>query len=238
MQPPPVRTTLAAAGLLILLWSTPARLASQNSPATVDFDRDIHTILAAKCLACHSAEKRSGGLSLATYSDVLDGGRSGAVVKPGNSAASLIILRLTGATQPQMPFGLPPLSEAEINTIRTWIDQGARATPTSAPARGKWEAPLTLERPTVPAATWRTWTSPIDRIVSAYLAKNAVTEPAPVPDALFARRVYLDVQGLLPSPEQLQAFLEDQSPNKRQTLIDHLLSDDARQKIPPDSSRE
>src|SRR5580700_8508424 len=92
MQP---RVQSALAVLLILLWSAPARLASQNPPATVDFDRDVHTILAAKCLACHSAEKRSGGLSLATYADVLDGGRSGAVVKPGNSAGSLIILRLT-----------------------------------------------------------------------------------------------------------------------------------------------
>ncbi len=213
-----VRFTLASSALLLFL--APA------FAANVDFDRDIHTILAAKCLACHSAEKRSGGLSLATYADVLDGGRSGAAIKPGNSAASLIILRLTGATQPQMPFGLPPLSEAEINTIRTWIDQGARATPTSAPARGKWEAPLTLERPALPDATWKTWTSPIDRIVSAYLAKNTVTEPALVSDTQFARRVYLDVEGLLPSPEQLQAFLDNRSPDKRAALIESLLAND------------
>ncbi len=225
---PRTRFTLAGAGLLLLLWSSPSRLASQSAAPTVDFDRDIHTIIAEKCLACHSAEKRSGGLSLATYSDVLDGGRSGAAVRPGNSAGSLIMQRLTGATAPQMPFGLPPLSDAEIKTIRTWIDEGARATPTSAPARGKWEAPLTLERPSVPDATWKSWTSPIDRVVSAYLAKGGVAEPELVSDAMFARRAYLDVQGLLPSPEQLQAFLDDRSPDKRHALVEKLLGDDER----------
>lgn len=225
-----VRLT-AAAGLLILLCFSPERLVSQNSlpgvpPATVDFDRDVHTILAAKCLMCHSAEKRSGGLSLATYADVLDGGRSGGTVRPGKSADSVLMMRITGATAPQMPFGFPPLSEAEINTIRTWIDQGARATPTSAPARGKWEAPLTLERPAVPAVTWKDWSSPIDRIVSAYLAAGGVAEPQPVSDAVYARRVYLDVQGLLPSPEQLEAFAGDRSPGKREALVEKLLADD------------
>src|SRR6202000_1502865 len=132
--------TIAASALAVLCWS-------QSNPATVDFDRDVHTIIAAKCLICHSAEKRSGGLSLATYSDVLDGGRSGAAVRPGNSAGSLLVHRITGTTAPQMPFSLPPLSDAEIATIRLWIDQSARATPTSAPAKGKWEAPLTLEKP-------------------------------------------------------------------------------------------
>ena len=223
----PVRLT-ATAGLLVLFCSSPARLVSQSSAPTIDFDRDVHTIIAAKCLACHSAEKRSGGLSLATYSDVLDGGRSGAAVRPGNSAGSLIIARITGSAAPQMPFALPPLSEAEINTIRVWIDQGARATPTSAPARGKWEAPLTLERPSVPNATWKTWTSPLDRIVSVYLAKDGVAEPTLVSDAVFARRVYLDVHGLLPSPEDLQAFLNDSSPNKREALVSKLLADDQR----------
>ena len=197
-----------------------------QQPATIDFDRDVHTIIATKCLMCHSAEKRSGGLSLATYADVLDGGRSGAAVRPGDSAGSLLVHRITGTTAPQMPLAMTPLSEAEIHTIRAWIDQGARATPDSAPARGKWEAPLTLERPAVPDATWKSWSSPIDRIVSNYLAKDAITEPQMASDSVFARRVYLDVQGLLPSPEQLQAFLNDAAPNKREALVEKLLADD------------
>lgn len=213
----PVRLLAAASVLILLGWS-------QNAAPTVDFARDVHPIIATHCLGCHSAEKRSGGLSLATYADIIDGGRSGAVVRPSNSANSLIIARLTGTTQPQMPFGLDPLTPEQIATIRTWIDQGARETPTSAPAKGKWEAPLTLEKPSVPDVTWKEWTSPIDRIVSAYLAKNQVAEPELVSDGVFARRVWLDVQGLLPPPDQLDAFVSDKSPNKREALVKRLLA--------------
>jgi hypothetical protein len=214
----PVRLVTAASLALFLGWS-------QDAAPKVDFAREVHPIIATHCLGCHSAEKRSGGLSLATYADVIDGGRSGAVVRPGNSANSLIIARITGTTQPQMPFGLAPLSPEQIATIRTWIDQGARETPASAPAKGKWEAPLTLEKPEVPAATWKEWTSPIDRIVSAYLAKNGMAEPELVSDGVFARRVWLDSQGLLPPPDRLQAFLSDTSPNKREALVTRLLAD-------------
>src|SRR6185312_4445807 len=213
----PVRLAAAASLVLILGWS-------QDAAPKVDFARNVHPIIATHCLGCHSAEKRSGGLSLATYADIIDGGRSGAVVRPGNSANSLIIGHLTGKIAPQMPFGLDPLSPEEIATIRTWIDQGARETPTSAPAKGKWEAPLSLEKPSVPDVTWKDWTSPIDRIVSGYLAKNKVAEPQLVSDGVFARRVWLDVQGLLPPPDQLDAFVADKSPNKREALVKRLLA--------------
>src|SRR5689334_14132157 len=101
----------------------------------IDYERQVHPILAAKCWSCHSQEKRSGGLSLATLADVLEGGRSGAAVKPGSGAASLLLRRVDGRLEPRMPLGAPALSEAEIAILRAWIDQGARATPTSAAAK-------------------------------------------------------------------------------------------------------
>ena len=194
--------------------------------AQIDYARDVHPILAAKCFSCHSQEKRSGGLSLGTYTDVLEGGRSGAAIKPGSAAASLLVERATGEMQPQMPLGGPPLSAAEIATLRTWIDQGARATPTSAPAKPKWEAPLTLTKPAVPPAVWRDWQAPVDRFIAAYLAGQGVAAPQPAGDAIFARRAYLDVWGLLPSPEELRHFLDDARPNKRDLLVAALLADD------------
>src|SRR5579871_6769627 len=118
--------------------------------SSIDYDRQVHPVLAAKCLSCHSQEKRSGGLSLATYSDVLEGGRSGAAIQPGRSAVSLILQRILGESAPRMPLGAAPLGDAEIALIRAWIDQGARATPTSAPAKPKWEAPLTLQPSAIP----------------------------------------------------------------------------------------
>src|SRR2546425_7197760 len=108
-------------------------------PGGIDYNRQVHSILADRCISCHSQEKRSGGLSLATYQDVLNGGRSGAALRPGNSGSSLIVQRILGTPEPRMPLGAPALTEAEIATIRSWIDDGARATRASAPAKAKWE---------------------------------------------------------------------------------------------------
>jgi len=192
--------------------------------AQVDFTRQIHPILASRCLPCHSEEKRSGGLTLATLDGVLAGGRSGAAIRPGNPGNSLLVRRVTGEVQPAMPFGGDPLAAEQIALIKQWIRQGARATPTSAPARAKWEAPLLLDRPEPPRAAAVGWSTPIDRFVGAYMARHKIIPPPPVSDALFARRAYLDAWGLLPSPEQLHAFLDDRSPDKRGRLVKTLLS--------------
>ncbi len=200
--------------------------AAHADPVLVDFAQQVHPVLAARCLPCHSAEKRSGGLSLTSYEDVLEGGRNGAVVKPGKAGASLLIARITGETKPQMPLGGTPLSEAEISAVRSWIDQGARATPTSAAAKPKWEAPLVLTAPAKPAVVWKDWTSPVDVYAAAYLAKHGAAEPQLISDSTFARRAYLDIWGLLPPPAELKAFVEDHHSNKRQQLVATLLADD------------
>jgi hypothetical protein len=234
----PSRKTLNAAliGLLGMVWGVAIFAAPQGrgarpaptrtaGAALVDYQRDVQALLEERCLECHSQERRKGGLSLATYADVLEGGRSGPVVRPGNSRASLVMDRLRGAVEPQMPKDELPLSREEIDVIRRWIDEGARATPTSAPAPPPWEAPMALVRPPIPAAIWTGWGAPIDRLTAAYLSRRQRTPPATVSDAAFARRVYLDVWGLLPSPEALQAFLDDRAPDKRNRLVGRLLED-------------
>ena len=212
------------ARLFVVLGLFSGLMTAQNSPPAVDYDRQVHPIFATKCLACHSQEKRSGGLALSTYDDVLNGGRSGGTVKPGKSADSLLMMRVTGETQPRMPLVGTPLTDSEIAVIRAWIDQGARRTPASAVAKGKWEAPLTLEKPAIPTLVWQAWSSPLDRFTAAYLNANGITEPDRVSDRAFARRVYLDVWGLLPPPKELQAFLKDHSPSKREKLVAKLLA--------------
>ena len=194
-------------------------------PATIDYQQQVHVILAAKCLGCHSAERRSGGLSLAAYTDALEGGRSGAAIRPGSSARSLLVQRISGEMMPQMPLGRTPLSAGEIATIRAWIDEGARATVTSPAATPKWEAPLALSRPAVPDVVWRDWTAPVDRFVARYLKDHDTSAPQLIGDAAFARRAYLDIWGLLPPPEELHAFLADTNPDKRTALVQRLLAD-------------
>ncbi len=198
--------------------------AAQNGPALVDYESQIRPIFVSKCFACHGQEKRSGGLSFITYEDALNGGRSGGAVRPGKSAESILVARVTGETQPRMPLGAPPLKDSQIALLRAWIDQGARRTPNSPPAKGKWDPPLTLEKPTVPPLTWNAWSSPLDRFTAAYLKANGIDEPQPVADRVFARRVYLDVWGLLPTPKELHDFIKDRSPNKREKLVATLLA--------------
>lgn len=194
-------------------------------PGTIDFDRQIKPILATNCSMCHSAEKRSGGLSLATYADILDGGRSGTAIRPGSSAKSVLMQHLTGETEPRMPFGKPPLSADNLKLIRTWIDEGARPNVNAPPAQPKWEATLALTRPTVPKSQWPEWSKPVDRFVADYMVRNNIPKPEPVSDAQFARRAYLDTWGLLPPPNDLQQFVNDKSPDKRDKLIAKLLAD-------------
>ena len=226
-------------GLLILtasgLWLAALTASTQvptarAQPVTprVDFPRQIQPILAKRCLECHSSDKRKGGLSLASYADALEGGRNGAVIRPGNSAGSLIVHRLTGDVEPQMPKDEDPLTATELAIVRQWIDQGARETPSSPPAPQPWEAPIALHRPALPPAVWKAWTNGVDRLVGNYLRTHRISEPVLVSDAQFARRVYLDVWGLLPTPEELTAFVDDTSPGKRQALVTKLLADDRR----------
>jgi hypothetical protein len=112
----------------------------------------------------------------------------------------------------------------------------ARATPQTAaiggapaavaPAAARWEAPLALQRPAIPAVVRPGWTTPVDRFVAAYLVEHGNAAPVLVDDRGFARRVYLDLWGLLPPPDDLRAFLADASPDKRSALVSRLLVDD------------
>ena len=196
--------------------------------ARIDYELEIKPILSENCLQCHSQDKRKGGLSLANYGDVLDGGKDGAVVRPGNSARSMMIAKVKGEQGDRMPLDELPLSDEQIALLQRWIDEGARATPTSAAAPQPWEPPLALTAPTIPAVVWPAWQRPADRLVASYLSKARVSQPALIGDAAFVRRAYLDLWGLLPSRDALQAFVSDKTPDKRARLVATLLADNRR----------
>src|SRR6266852_5194157 len=166
--------------------------------ADVDFTRDVHPILAEHCFACHGGDKRSGGLSLRDHAEALKGGRSGPVIMPGRSADSLMMKRVSATTSPMPPVG-PRLNAVEIATIRTWIDGGARETSQGPDARTPWIPTLELRKPDIPPGISR---HPVDSFVNAYLRKHRLAMQSAVSDRLFARRAYLDIWGLLPSPDQ------------------------------------
>ena len=226
---------LALAGGAVVLWgsailaSSQRAVVSQDNPGgRVDFDSAVRPIIARNCLECHDQQKRKGGLSLASYDELLDGGKDGPIVRPGNGAGSLLIRRLLGQVDEQMPKDADPLPAQQIAIVQRWIDEGARLTPAAPPAPPPWEAPLDLAPPVLPAASLPEWTSPVDRLLAAYFRDHHVAPPQPVGDAQFARRVYLDVWGLLPPPDALAAFAADTTPGKRGALVARLLADDDR----------
>src|SRR5215204_488188 len=104
------------------------------APGTVDYQRQIKPLLATRCGECHNATKRKGGLALESYADILDGGKDGPIVRPGHSADSMLLKRLTGDEEEQMPKDDPPLPPAEIALIARWVDEGVRETPSGPPA--------------------------------------------------------------------------------------------------------
>lgn len=170
----------------------------------VDFTTQVHPILTKHCTSCHTGEKAQGGLELNTRAQILRGGSNGTAVVAGNSKASPLLLRVTGEKLPRMPFGRNPLSPDEIETLRKWIDEGANGPAGTAPAR--WVAPIEPRR--------------------VKFDLNSLAEPnaSLVTDTVYARRVYLDTWGLLPTPGQLSEFEQDKDPRKREKLVDKLLS--------------
>ncbi|MDW8354191.1 MAG: PSD1 and planctomycete cytochrome C domain-containing protein [Bryobacterales bacterium] len=207
----PLRPTIALAGL--------AGLALAQSPPSVDFLRDVQPVLTSRCLVCHSGDQPQAGLRLHTREEMLRGGVSGPAIVPGNGRASLLVQKISGQKGLRMPPTGPPLPEETIALIRAWIDQGARWDGKALPAERV--APLAPRKPEVPAGDAA---NPVDRFVGAYLARKRLPRPAPVSDALFARRIWYDIIGLPPSPEELAQFLADRRPDKRERWVDELLA--------------
>jgi hypothetical protein len=190
-------------------------------PNKVDFAHDIVPLLKARCAECHTAGKHKGSFSLDTREDVL---KKKAVV-PGKSSESELIRRVTSSDPDErMPAKGEPLTAKQIALLKAWIDQGFVWEEGFSFRAGTYVVPLKPRRPTLPPARDGR-DHPIDRILDAYFAKNKVTWPAPLDDIAFVRRVYLDVIGLLPTPEEAIAFEKDIATDKRQRLVRKLLDE-------------
>jgi hypothetical protein len=182
----------------------------------VDFANSIHPILAARCAPCHSGSKPQAGFSVESREAILK------AVVPARPDDSLLLKKVNGTAGDRMPPTGGNLTEAQISLLRDWISEGAPWTDTSAKPPSSWNAPIAPRTPEVPLSSLA---NPIDKFISAYLAKHERIFPEPVGDALFLRRATLDVWGMTPSPEQTKAFLSDPDPKKREKLIDTLLDD-------------
>ena len=113
----------------------------------------VRAILRDSCEHCHNEETAEGSLVLKSYDTLIEGGESGNPIVPGKSASSLLVQAIEGRVKPRMPYKEDPLSVAEIDTIRRWIDAGAPA-PSAAEAAADEEVKVEIPdvRPTVPVS--------------------------------------------------------------------------------------
>lgn len=196
-----------------------------------DFVADVRPILERHCFECHSTAKREGGLNLAVAAEARQGGDSGiAAAVAGDLDASAIYQRVT-STDPEdrMPYRREALSEAEIETLRAWILAGADwgDSAPAAPARvptDHWafQPPVQPVPPQTADAAWPR--NAIDRFV---LAKIEAAGRAPSPEAdraTLIRRLSLDLTGLPPTLEAVDAFLSDENPDAYERLVEGLLA--------------
>ena len=219
--------------LLVALPAQPAR-GAEIPPAVarpVDFQKDVVPILQSSCVTCHSSGKTEADLSIETKAKLLEGGASEPAIVPGQGAESLLV-QLVSGTDPDrvMPEKGKRLTAEQIGILRAWIDQGAKWEPAdfilSDPSKPE---PAKLEPREVAIPPARDGlNNPIDLLLEPYFAKHKIKPPAVVDDRVFARRVYLDIIGLLPPPAELESFVADPRPDKRAILVRKLLNDSPR----------
>ena len=204
-------------------------LAATEAGSSSLFSTQVRPILASRCYVCHGPETQQNGLRLDSLTAVLKGSDSGRIIIPGHSDQSRLMRRLQAQERPLMPYGGPPLSADEIAVIRKWIDAGApgpdsNAPLAAAPRKRHWAYIKPVHPPLPDVADPRWVRNEIDAFILARLEKEGL-HPSPEADkTTLIRRVYLDLIGLPPSPQDVDAFLADQSPTAYEKLVDRLLA--------------
>lgn len=199
-----------------------ASAGAADEPSSVSFGRDVRPILAKHCFTCHGPDPdaRQAGLRLDSAETAYEDLGGYAAIAPGDPEASELLRRVTsddeGMRMPPAESG-PPLSDAETETLRRWIAGGA--------AYERHWSFVPPEKPSVPEVSQQDWCrGEIDRFVLARLEQSDL-KPAPRADRLsLVRRLYLDLVGLTPSPEEVDRFVGDDDPKAYRRLVDHLLA--------------
>jgi len=210
------RVIISLSVILVLVASGVGYSFFHTSP--VDFNQDIRPILNNKCMRCHGGVKRSGGLSLLFRSEALKENESGLpAIIPGDAGESEMIRRVKHSDpELRMPLDGTPLSKEEISLLAKWIDEGA-----------EWEqhwAYVPPVQPAIPNVKHSSWTTnPIDHFIAAEQEKRHLKPAALSARASLLRRLSLDLTGLPPTWEEVQAFEADESEDAYEKRVDQLL---------------
>ena len=194
----------------------------------IDFVRDIQPILSTHCYECHADTEVEGGIRWDQKSALLGGDSGEVTVVPGKPGEGTLLAYVRGEGDERMPpeGAGEPLSDAQIVLLKQWIAQGA-PWPDDAQAKQEithWSL-ISPEKKPLPGIKDKAWAkNPIDHYVLARLEEEGLRPQRPADRYALARRVYLDLVGLPPTPEQVDAFLKDTEPGAYERLVDQLLS--------------
>ncbi|GAB4155740.1 MAG: DUF1553 domain-containing protein [Planctomycetaceae bacterium] len=214
--------------ILAAVFPTALFAANPGDKQPVDFQKEIAPLLEKHCLSCHAGKNAKGQLDLSRREKLLQGGDSGPAIVPGKPANSPLIDAISGA-EPEMPKNGRKLSAHQIELLKRWISQGAKwpKSLTLKDSRREWWSFKPLKKTQVPTVSLkdRHWIrTPIDAFILQKLRRNRL-HPSPQADRrTLIRRLSFDLHGLPPTPQDIQAFLSDRSPNAYERLVDRLLA--------------
>jgi hypothetical protein len=217
----------ACAIVLLLSSELPTQADSRDADAETFFETKIRPVLANSCHRCHGGEKVSNGLRVDSRDDLLRGGESGPAIIPGDPENSLLIraIRQSGAE-----LKMPPnkrLTDAQISDLVRWVSDKApwpnsRRLKSSAAARHWAFQPVRASDPPRDPSDWSQ--NPIDRFISAQRRRRGLQPVALAEKGALIRRVYFDLIGLPPAPEDVDGFVAETSSAAYTGLVDRLLA--------------
>ncbi|WP_237227266.1 DUF1553 domain-containing protein [Rubinisphaera sp. JC750] len=220
------RNTLRLALLFVICCGIPL-LAEAAEAERISFESEVAPLLAEHCVRCHSPGNMQGEVSLASPEHLLQNG----YVEAGDASASYLMELVTsGANEPAaMPRESEPLTEAEVNVLRRWINEGAA-----------WPDGIVVEQKSAADSTWWAYQplnpqlrhagaehdqpQTIDEYLKVELQKKGLAFNPPADRRTLIRRASYDLIGLPPTPEEVQAFVNDSRPDAYERLIERLLA--------------
>jgi hypothetical protein len=212
--------------LVLAVLLLPAVLRAEGAPG-VTFERDVLPVLQSRCFSCHDGRKQTAGYRLDIRSRALKGGESGQrAVVPGKPGDSDLFRRITSDDpEKQMPPTGKRLTPPQVSAIKAWIEAGA-SWPDALANEGnaKHWAFVPPRRPALPSVRKGDTRNPIDRFLRARLEKEGLSPSPEANRVTLIRRLYLDLVGLPPTPEEVDAFVRDGRPDAYERLVDRLLA--------------
>ncbi len=202
------------------------------SEGTDFFENKVRPVLANNCYACHT-NSEMGGLRVDNRESLLKGGKSGPAIIPGDPDKSLLVQAVRQTGELKMPKG-GKLKPADVAALTEWVKMGApwpeaaKINPVAyviTPQQRAFWSFQPLRQPSIPQVKEKSWVkNDIDRLVLAKLESEGLRPVAAADRRTLIRRATLDLIGLPPTPEEIDAFVNDKSPRAFEKVVDRLLA--------------